>query len=282
MKPRRALEHAGRSAQSAVPPLFCVVMPALDAAATVEEAVGSVLAQTRADWELVVVDDGSTDRTGEAVERCAAGDPRITVLRRRHAGPAAARNTGARAGTAPFLLRLDADDVLLPACLATYAAFIEEHPGYDIYSCSAEVFTAAGVLSPYYTGERARHVMEFTLEQMLERNIILGPAAVCTRAVFERVGGMREGVYVEDYDFWLRALAAGARHVFVPRVLVRYRLHPGQMSRDVRRMQASEAEVLEALAASGALDARLAARARAAAAAARRSGGDTRGLTPQP
>ncbi len=265
----RPRETAGRPAQTAAAPRFCVVMPALDAAATIGEAAGSVLAQTWTGWELVIVDDGSKDATRAVAERCAAGDSRITVLHQRNAGPAAARNAGARAGTAPFLLRLDADDVLLPACLATYAAFIDGHPGYDIYSCSAEVFTAAGVLSPYYEGERARHVMEFTLEQMLERNVILGPAAVCTRAVFERVGGMREGVYVEDYDFWLRALAAGARHVFVPRVLVRYRLHPGQMSRDAGRMQASTAEVLEALAGGGTLDARLAAKARAAAAEAR-------------
>ena len=244
-------------------------MPALDAAATIGEAAGSVLAQTWTGWELVIVDDGSKDATRAVAERCAAGDSRITVLHQRNAGPAAARNAGARAGTAPFLLRLDADDVLLPACLATYATFIAGHPGYDIYSCSAEVFSAAGVLSRYYEGERAGEVMEFTLDQMLDRNLILGPAAVCTRAVFERVGGMRDGVYVEDYDFWLRALAAGARHVFVPHVLVRYRLHPGQMSRDTVRMQASQAEVLETLAASGTLDAPLAARARAAAAEAR-------------
>jgi len=251
------------------PPGFCVVMPAFNAAWTVEEAVASVLAQTRADWELVVVDDGSTDETPDIAERCAAGDPRITVLRRRHAGPAAARNAGAAAGSAPLLVRLDADDALLPPCLATYSAFIAGHPGYDIFTCDAEVFSEAGVQHRYYAGERARHVLEFTLEQLIDANLILAPAAVCTRALFERVGGLREGVYVEDYDFWLRALAAGARHVYIPAVLVRYRLHPGQMSRDVARMQASVAEVLGHLAAGGALDVALAARARAAAARAR-------------
>jgi len=168
-------------------------------------------------------------------------------------------------------VRLDADDVLLPHCLATYARFIETDRAqtdraHDIYSCDAEVFAEGGVPYRYYCSERFRAVTELTLAEMLDANRILGPAAVCTRDAYERTGGMRPGVYAEDYDFWLRALAAGARHVYLAEVLVRYRRHPGQMTTAVGRVLASVAEVLEHLAASGVLDARHAGEARASAA----------------
>ncbi len=266
--PYRAITRRGAQGRSS-PPLFCVIMPAFEAAATVGEAIDSVLAQSYTDWELVVVDDGSTDATFAEAQRHAGGDARATVLRRPHAGTAAARDACARAGTAPLLLRLDADDVLMPHCLQTYADFTAAHEGFDIYSCTGEVFAPSGAAQPYYSGEGARSVAHFSLELMLDANYILGAAAVFTRSLFERVGGMREGVYVEDYDFWLRALAAGARHVYVPEVLVRYRFHPGQMTRDTASIQASIAEVMEHLADSGSLDDRLAARARSAAARAR-------------
>lgn len=244
---------------------FSVVMPAFNAAATIGEAIASVVAQTWAAWELVIIDDGSTDRTRAAAESWAAADARITVIHQQNAGPAAARRVGVDAGTAPLIVRLDADDLLLPHCLATYARFIEKDAAHDIYSCNGEVFTADGVLQRYYASARFQAVTELTLEEMLVANLILGPAAVCTREAYVRAGGMRPGVYVEDYDFWLRALAAGARHVYLPDVLVRYRRHRGQMTTAVGRVLESVAEALEHLASSGVLDARLTAKARASA-----------------
>lgn len=246
-------------------PTFCVVMPAFDTEATIGEAIASVVAQTWTAWELVIVDDGSTDGTLAAAESWAA-DPRITVIHQANAGPAAARRAGVAAGSAPLIVRLDADDVLLPHCLATYARFIETDREHDLFSCDAEIFGEGGVPHRYYRSERFQTMTELTLEEMLDANRILGPAAVCTRDAYERAGGMRPGVYAEDYDFWLRALAAGARHVYLPEVLVRYRRHRSQMTSDVRRVLESVAEVLEHLAAGGALDARLADQARASAA----------------
>lgn len=256
---------------------FSVVMPAFNAEATIDEAIASVIAQTWTAWELVIVDDGSTDGTRAAAESWAAADTRLTVIHQQNAGPAAARSAGVEAGSAPLLLRLDADDILLPHCLATYARFIEQDGTHDIYSCNGEVFDESGARRRYYGSERFQSTTELALDEMLVANLILGPAAVCTREIYLRTGGMRPGVYVEDYDFWLRALAAGGRHAYLPEVLVRYRRHRGQMTTDIGRVLESVAETLEHLAASGALDAGLAATARASAlkysAAARRAAG---------
>ena len=107
--------------------------------------------------------------------------------------------------------------------------------------------------------------LEFTLEGMLERCLIASPASVCRRAAYERAGGMRSGVVAEDYDLWLRMMARGARHLYLPAALVRYRRHPGQVTASPGRLLESGAESLEHLTRSGVLEPRLRAAALASA-----------------
>ena len=167
--------------------LFVIVMPAFDAAATIAEAISSVLSQTFAGWEIVVVDDGSTDGTGALAEDFAVRDDRVRVIHQANGGAGAARDAGIVASVAPYIVRLDADDVMLPRCLETYASFIAEHPDYDIYSCDGDVFGVGEWQGRYYAAEsfggteRFDGVTAFTLDEMLESNLILSPGAVCTR-----------------------------------------------------------------------------------------------------
>jgi GT2 family glycosyltransferase len=95
---------------------------------------------------------------------------------------------------------------------------------------------------------------EFGLEDMLDRCLISSTAAVFTRDIYQRVGGIRLDALTEDYDLWLRAMAAGGRHVYLPEVLVRYRVGPGQMTASTERIYDGTAESLQHLAASGVLD----------------------------
>ncbi len=118
--------------------------------------------------------------------------------------------------------------------------------------------------------ERFDGVTEFTLDEMLESNLILSPGAVCTREAYRRADGVRRPESsdlrcAEDYDLWLRAMAAGARHVYVPRVLVRYRRRPGQLTASLDEMLSGTAESLARLAASGVLNSRRSELARASA-----------------
>lgn len=103
-------------------------MPVYNHAQYVEEAVRSVIAQTRSDWELIAIDDGSTDGSGEILDRLAAGDGRVVVIHQANAGPSVARNAGIARARGEFLAFLDSDDLWFPDTLAAYAGAFEADP----------------------------------------------------------------------------------------------------------------------------------------------------------
>ncbi|MBI5724141.1 MAG: glycosyltransferase [Planctomycetes bacterium] len=109
-------------------PFFSVVMPVYNHAAYVAEAVRSVIKQTFADWQLVVVDDGSKDDSPRIVRELAQNDTRITLIQQVNAGPAVARNAGLERAGGCWLTYIDSDDLWFPDALANYRKFIDEHP----------------------------------------------------------------------------------------------------------------------------------------------------------
>ena len=110
-----------------------VIMPAYNYAQFIGAAIESVLGQSWQDWELIIVDDGSTDATPAVI----AGfhDPRIRALRRQNGGEAAARNSGLDLARGEYISFLDADDLYLPNALADRVAFLETHPEYGVVVC---------------------------------------------------------------------------------------------------------------------------------------------------
>jgi glycosyltransferase involved in cell wall biosynthesis len=138
--------HAQTSEQA---PRFSVVVPAYNAEATIALTMQSVLSQSCGDFELLVVDDGSTDRTLEVVGELAEKDPRVRVLSKPNGGCAPARNFGARAARGKFLGLLDSDDSYLSGYLETQDDAIRRHPEADIFSCNGiRRFGNARSLSP--------------------------------------------------------------------------------------------------------------------------------------
>ena len=232
--------------------LFSIAMPAYNASATIAQAIGSVLAQTISDWELVVVDDGSTDATASIVASYAERDPRIRLVRQDNAGTATARNTGWQHARGAFIVRFDADDILLPSYLEEFDRFIGEHPGRQIYACNAWRVRDDGSRVLFHRSPRFSRVVELTIEDMLQESQIF-TAAVSPREFLEAEGGYRRGVFVEEYDFWLRAMARGARHLYNPEPLVLYRESASQMTADVIRVYESQIWVLRDAAESGLL-----------------------------
>src|SRR5262244_3561534 len=106
-------------------PLVSVIMPTFNRADTITRAIRSVQAQTFTDWELIVVDDGSTDNTAERIEGC---DPRMKLIRQENQGTAGARNAGLRASSGSYIAFLDSDDEWLPHHLELSAGFLEAFP----------------------------------------------------------------------------------------------------------------------------------------------------------
>ncbi len=206
-------------------PTVSIVTAAYNAASTLAETVSSVLVQTFPDWELVIVDDGSTDATRQIAAGFAAEDPRVRMVSQANAGTAAARNAGVREARAEWLCMLDADDLLMPTFLERMTAFREDRPGYDIYSPVTTMLLRDGRRVPLMTGRAWETVRSVSIaEQMRESSI--AQVSLVRREVFDRVGGYRS-VYSEDYDLWLRALILGARQLQVPEALWVYRRQEG-------------------------------------------------------
>lgn len=210
-------------------PRFSVVVPAYQAQATLPETLDAILAQAFGDWECVVVDDGSTDHTTEIAWAFAARDPRIRVIRQGNQGTAGAYNAGVSSASGDYIVICSADDILLPKHLMSMSAFIDSEAGYDIYSTNGYFWWPGDSRKLVYDPGPDATVLSIDLADLIYR-CFYSVGAAYRRDLFERVGGYRLGVYGEDYDFWLRAMASGARHRYLPEPLSLHRLSETQKS----------------------------------------------------
>jgi glycosyltransferase involved in cell wall biosynthesis len=206
-------------------PLVSIITPTYNRQPYLREAVESVLAQSYGRWEMVIVDDGSTDGTRAYLETLA--DPRVRVVRRAHCGNAAVgRNVAARAAQGVYYAFLDHDDLWLPEKLAVQLEDLRRHPecGWsyvaDVYvdEQAREMPSLAGRWAPYGG---------WILEPVLDcRARIATSAVMVEKRLFEAVGGFTEPAFpCEDLDLWIRlAEASPAAVVSLP--LVKKRVHP--------------------------------------------------------
>lgn len=201
-----------------VPPIVSVILPVRDGERYLEEAIQSVLGQDLTEFELVIVDDGSTDST----PRIAASYPTAHYLRLAPSGVSAARNAGVGASRAEYLAFLDADDVWHPAKLRSQIDVLRRHAEIGYVTCQAELFLQKGCDRP----------ASLRPELFAAPQPALIPSALCVRrTVFDRVGPFDPRLTLsEDTDWFLRAKDAGIQHHLLPEVLVRKRVHPGSVS----------------------------------------------------
>ena len=217
-----------------------VVIPTYNYGRFVREAIDSVLAQTCAPLEIVVVDDGSTDDTEQIVR--SYGD-RVRYIRQENAGVAAARNTGIANARGEYIAFLDSDDVWLPEKLAKQLARFDSDPGLGLVYAGAERFDESGTLSVELDGMEGWIAPELL---RLERGVIAsGSGMLLPKQVAEEVGGFDADLQPsEDWDFCYR-VALRHRIGFVPEVLVRYRQHGSGLHLDVPRMERAMMLALE-------------------------------------
>jgi glycosyltransferase involved in cell wall biosynthesis len=208
--------------------LVTVIMAARDAEATIDEAIGSIVAQTHADWELLVVDDGSTDRTREVA--LARGDPRIRLLEPGRLGVLAQlRNAGIEAAAGEWIALLDADDAWLPAKLERQLAAAGD---------AGVVHTDADRL---VDGRREHVAVERPpgplLAALVRNNFVYSSSVLVRRSLLAEHGAFDPDPELygsPDYELWLR-LAPVTPFVYVGEPLLLYRVHAGQMTADWAR-----------------------------------------------
>ena len=215
-------------------PAVSVVLPVRNAAAPLGRALASVRAQSFADWELLAIDDGSTDATPTILAAAATADPRIRVVMTPPAGLVAALEAGLAAARAPLVARLDADDECLPERLAQQVAFLAAHP--EIGVCATRVVFGG---DPIAGRGYALHV-EWTNSLLTTEEIALNrfvespvahPSVMFRRELVAAHGGYRATGWPEDYELWLRWMEAGVRFAKLPTPLVVWHDPPGRLSR---------------------------------------------------
>jgi len=210
-----------------------VLIPTYNYARYLPQAIDSVLAQTYAPLEVLVVDDGSTDDTPQVL---AAYGNRIRAIRQDNQGVAAARNTGVAAARGEYVALLDSDDLWLPRKLELQIARFESDPSLGFVHCGAETFDGDRTLGVLVDGMEG-WVREAILR--LDRVVIPVPGSgtVLPKRVIEEVGGF--DVRLPPSDDWDLCYRIAARYPigFVPVVLVRYRLHGGGIHMNIPKME---------------------------------------------
>ncbi len=219
-----------------VPGLLSVIVPAYNAEAYLAETLASVLEQNWKSLELLVVDDGSSDRSIAVAERFGSA---VRVVARPHRGLAATRNTGIAAARGAFLLHLDADDLLTPNSISVRMAHFDSDPMLDIVTGRLVCF-----LSPEMTiDDHGRYRVPPEPQQGH-----LPGAAIIRAAAFDRFGLLDEKFEVNaDLDWSVRARDEGARIRLIDDVVVRRRIHGRNMTLvHKRELDTSRLQILSA------------------------------------
>jgi GT2 family glycosyltransferase len=221
-------------------PLVSIVMPTYNRSRWLQGAVDSALAQTYPNLEVLVIDDGSTDGTAEAMRGYAG---RVTYLRQANRGVAAARNAGIRAAKGQYLTFLDDDDLFLPRKIERQVQLLNARPDLEFVHCRC-----------YYVDEQGSFLHQVdllpegeVLPQLLRRNFVWMGGPLISRRCLERVGIFDPAVpsVTADWDLWLRIAQAGYRLGCAQEPLGAYRIHADSMMSDVAQLERGIFAVLE-------------------------------------
>jgi glycosyltransferase involved in cell wall biosynthesis len=249
---------APRGIRAVTGPGVTAVIPAYNMEAFVGRTLASALGQTYPHLEIIVVDDGSTDRTRAIVEKMAAGDPRVRVVSVENGGLAAARNLGTHLSTTPYVAYLDADDLWHSEKIARQIAALSVH-GHEsewagCYALSRFIDLADRVLD---NGPSADARGDFFEQHLYRNHLGNGSCLLVRRDAVLAIGGFDpehalRGLGGEDYDFQLRLLRRYKLEV-VRQFLVGYRVYRGQMSDAPTRMARARLMTIEAALSDGKL-----------------------------
>jgi glycosyltransferase involved in cell wall biosynthesis len=210
-------------------------VPAYGVAHLLGEALRSLQAQTFADWEAIVIDDGAPDDVASAFAPF-ANDERFRLLMTDNKGLATARNRAIGEARAPFIALLDGDDLYEPRYLERMVPTIEADPAVGFVCCDAMVFGKDEHPPRRYSSIYPMRG-EISLGRVLDRSFVVFVATMIRRSALEDVGGFDAGLEAcEDLDVWIRLLSAGWKAAFVAEPLARYRRRRGSMSSSERRM----------------------------------------------
>lgn len=226
--------------------MISVVMPVYNGEKFLAEAVESVLNQTYKDFEFIIVNDGSTDRSPAMLREYAAKDPRIKLIEAGKVGLSQAMNLGVAAAQYPWIARMDADDVCLPRRLEASLAAAEADPGVVVWGTFIHHINAKGkILSTSKVGPQTRE--EFThLRQTGQAVQVINPSAMMRKDIVDKVGGYKPA-FTAAHDLEIfDEMAEYGPILCIPEVLVLYRIHGTSISAKKFFVQKKLARYVEA------------------------------------
>ncbi len=217
-------------------PRVSVLLPVRDASPTLDACLDSLAVQTLADHEVVVVDDGSRDGSGEILKARARSDPRVRVVSTSPRGLVSALQVALAEARAPLVARQDADDVAWRARLALQVERLERDPTVDVLGGRVVLTAAAGArpgegMRAYVEWQNALLDHDAIFRDRFVESPLVHPSVAMRTGPLRRLGGWREFDGPEDYDLWLRAFDAGLRFAKLAEPLIEWRDSPGRLTR---------------------------------------------------
>ena len=215
-------------------PLVSVLLPVRNGAAYLAAALDSIIHQTLVQWELVVVDDHSSDTTPLILAEYTRRDPRIRVISPVGKGLVAALNAGLTACRAPLVARMDADDISHPSRLERQTSFLNANFDVGLVACGFRHFPRqhlrVGMLA-YETWQNELVTHDLIMRDLFVESPFVHPSVMFRKKLVKKVGGYRECGWTEDYDLWLRLAANEVRFARLSEPLFFWRDRPDRLTR---------------------------------------------------
>jgi glycosyltransferase involved in cell wall biosynthesis len=227
---------SGHYAMNPPLPRISLIVPIYNREPYLEATLQSILHQTEANFELILWDDGSTDRSAAIAQDYANQDPRITLIQQPNQGPAQVLNAAIALGRAPYIGWVDSDDLLAPQALAVTAAILDQYASVGLVYGRYQEIDRQGNL--HNIGSRC--LIPYSKDRLL-LDFMTFHFRLIRRSMFEQVGGLDASFEpAEDYDLCLR-LSEVTDVYHVPEVLYFYRVHGGGVSQQKRLVQIDSA-----------------------------------------
>ncbi|HEX2628223.1 MAG TPA: glycosyltransferase [Chitinophagaceae bacterium] len=204
-------------------PVISVVMPAYNCAGYLSTSINSILAQTFTDFELIIINDGSTDDTEQQV--LSFTDKRIVYSKNdMNRGLLYTLNRGVELATGRYIARMDGDDICLPERFQKQLQFLESHTGATIVTSSVELIDEQDHFIGYWEKEKQAMTSQQVRATLPKDNCIAHPTVMATSELFKKFRYDPRQPQAEDYDLWLRIAAENITIHKIPEVLIRHRI----------------------------------------------------------
>jgi len=215
-------------------PRVSILLPVRNEERLLPAALTSLLQQSLSDWELVAINDGSSDATGAVLDAAAANDQRIRVFHRPQQGLVAALNDGLAHCCAPLVARMDGDDICHPRRLERQAAFLDTHPHVTLVACQVRHIPRQSLtagMRAYESWQNSLLDHSEIMRDLYVESPFTHPSVMFRRDTVAALGGYRDCGWAEDYDLWLRLALTGALFSRLPEVLFYWRDRPQRQTR---------------------------------------------------